>query len=59
MSIIAGAAGMPVSNLRYYDFRYPNATDLLLIAEDEDNGREFTCDATVELWLLGAQLGRL
>lgn len=42
VSIIAGAAGMPFSDVTYYDFRYPNATNMLLVAEDENDGRDFT-----------------
>jgi hypothetical protein len=39
---IAGAAGAPFTDVTYYDFRYPNATNMLLVAEDEDNGNSFT-----------------
>lgn len=42
VSIIAGAAGEAVNNLKYYDFRYPNATNILFVAEEEDNGNNFT-----------------
>jgi hypothetical protein len=42
VSTVAGAAGEAVSDLKYYDFRYPNATNILMVAEDSYNGREFT-----------------
>ncbi len=42
IAIIAGAAGEAVSNLNYYDFRYPNATNILFVAEDYENGDDFT-----------------
>jgi len=42
ISVIAGAVGIPVTNVIYYDFRYPNATNLLLIGENDDNGSAFT-----------------
>lgn len=32
--IVAGAAGKPYNSLNYYDFRYPNANQMTLIAED-------------------------
>jgi hypothetical protein len=44
VSIIAGAAGEAVSDLKYYDFRFPNATHILLVAEDEQNGSSFTIE---------------
>ena len=33
LNIVAVSAGVPVSGLKYYDFRYPNATNLMLIGE--------------------------
>lgn len=42
VGLVASAAGIGFSNVSYYDFRYPNATNLLLVAEDEDNGNYFT-----------------
>jgi hypothetical protein len=42
ISIIAGALGETTTGLKYYDFRYPNATHILMVAEDPDNGRDFT-----------------
>jgi hypothetical protein len=48
VSIIAGAAGEAVVDLKYYDFRYPNATNLLLVAEDNNNGRSFSIEIPSE-----------
>jgi hypothetical protein len=42
ISVIAGAAGAPFTEPTYYDFRYPNATNILLVAEDMHNGNDFT-----------------
>ena len=42
VSAIASAAGAPFSDVTYYDFRYPNATNILLVAEDYANGNDFT-----------------
>lgn len=42
ISIIAGAAGQAVTNIRYYDFRYPNATNILMVAENPTEGKDFT-----------------
>lgn len=39
---VASLVGVPTPSLTYYDFRYPNATHMMLIAEDENNGNEFT-----------------
>ncbi len=44
VSTVAGAAGEAVSDLKYYDFRYPNATNILMVAEDYQNGRDFTIE---------------
>lgn len=38
---IAGSLGEPFDEATYYDFRYPNATHMLLVGEDHDNGRDF------------------
>lgn len=40
--ILAGAAGKPYNNLSYYDFRYPNANQMTLIAENNGNEDDFT-----------------
>jgi hypothetical protein len=42
VSIIAGAAGAPFTDVTYYDFRYPNATNILFVAEEHSNGNNFT-----------------
>jgi hypothetical protein len=42
VGLVAGAAGYSVSNVTYYDFRFPSATNMMLIYEDSDNGRDFT-----------------
>jgi hypothetical protein len=44
VSIIAGAVGEAVSNLKYYDFRHPNAESILMVAEDNHSGRDFTIE---------------
>jgi hypothetical protein len=42
VSIIASAAGAPFTDVTYYDFRYPNATNMLFVAEDIADGHDFT-----------------
>lgn len=42
LSIIADAAGVPLTNVIYYHFSYPSATHMMLIAEDEADGNDFT-----------------
>jgi len=42
VAAVAGAAGAPFADVTYYDFRYPNATNMMLIAEDKNNGNDFT-----------------
>ncbi len=44
VSAVTGAAGFGTSNLAYYDFRYPNATNILLVAEDAQDGSAFTIE---------------
>jgi hypothetical protein len=41
LTAVAALAGVTVSNTTFYDFRYPNATHLTLIAEDTANGNTF------------------
>jgi hypothetical protein len=48
ISIIASAAGEAVSGLKYYDFRYPNATHILIVAEDHVDGRDFNITMPTE-----------
>jgi len=42
LNIVAVSAGVPVPGLTYYDFRYPNATHLMLIGETGGDGNSFT-----------------
>jgi hypothetical protein len=42
VSAVAGAAGAPFTDVTYYDFRYPNATNMLFVAENISNGNQFT-----------------
>ncbi len=39
---VAAAAGVAVMDVTYYDFRYPNATNIVMVAEDHINGTSFT-----------------
>lgn len=42
LATMAAAAGLPTpQTITYYDFRYPNATKMLLLYEDGANGNEF------------------
>jgi hypothetical protein len=41
LAVVAGSAGVPFSEATYYDFRYPNANNLMIIAEDNLNGNDF------------------
>lgn len=45
LAIAAAASGVAFSSGTYYDFRYPNATQLLFVVEDQANGNEFTVKA--------------
>lgn len=38
LAVIAAASGSPLSNIGYYDFRYPNATHVMLIGETMTDG---------------------
>jgi len=42
LAIAADAAGVPASSPSFYDFRYPNATNMMLVVEDTANGNEFS-----------------
>lgn len=42
LSILAGSAGVGLGESSYYDFRYPNATHILFVAEDDVDGRDFS-----------------
>lgn len=42
LASVASAAGLPApQTITHYDFRYPNATKLMMLHEDEGNGNEF------------------
>ncbi len=38
---VATSAGILVGDIHYYDFRYPNATNILIVGEDSSNGADF------------------
>ncbi len=42
LSTVAVAAGVPMPQLTFYDFRYPNATNMMLIYENGGDGNNFT-----------------
>ena len=42
LATVASAVGAPFTEATYYDFRYPNATNMLYVAEDTNNGNDFT-----------------
>jgi hypothetical protein len=42
LSTVAVAAGVPMPQLTFYDFRYPNATNMMLIYENNGDGNNFT-----------------
>jgi hypothetical protein len=42
LSTVAVAAGVPMPQLTFYDFRYPNATNMMLIYENYIDGNNFT-----------------
>ena len=44
ISIIASNGGVPVANINYYDFRYPNATHMMFVAENYVDGNNFTIE---------------
>lgn len=46
LSTVAVTAGVPFPSVTFYDFRYPNATHLMLVGENEEDGREFTIKLT-------------
>jgi hypothetical protein len=60
LGVVAGQAGVSVPGFTYYDFLYPNATHLMLIAEDTSNGNYFQVNLPVSFsfyersWSLGA-----
>ncbi len=42
IATVAGASGVSFTNVFYYDFRYPNATNMLFVARDSSNGGDYT-----------------
>ncbi len=42
IATVAGASGVPLGTIQYYDFLYPSATHMLLVFEDGLNGKTFT-----------------
>lgn len=47
LASVASSAGLPApQSITHYDFRYPNATKLMMLYEDSDNGNEFRIKAT-------------
>lgn len=42
ISIIASNGGVPITTVKYYDFRYVNATHMMFIAEDTTDGNLMT-----------------
>lgn len=44
IGIVAGAAGVPTSGITHYDFRYPNAENILMVYENEADGSDFTIE---------------
>ena len=46
VATVAGTAGQAISSASHYDFRYPNATHMIFIAEKSDSGGD---EFTVEL----------
>jgi len=63
IAIVAGAAGAPFSQANYYDFRYPNATNFIMVAEDKYDGNDFTINLPVDFayfergWASDSDLG--
>lgn len=44
IGIVAGATGVSTSGISYYDFRYPNAENMLLVYENSSDGNDFTIE---------------
>jgi len=42
LSDVASAVGAPAPTITFYHFQYPNASNMMLIAEDTANGNDFT-----------------
>jgi hypothetical protein len=48
LAVVSGAAGVPFSAGTHYDFRYPNATHILLVAENQSDGDCFNIQVPSE-----------
>jgi hypothetical protein len=48
LGTVAGTAGVPLAGINYYDFRYPNATNILMVGEDYENGDDFQINLPTE-----------
>ena len=48
VAYVAGTAGQAFSDVSYYDFRYPNATHMMLIGENSASGTDYTIQMPVE-----------
>lgn len=48
VSVVAGAAGSPYTGAEYYDFRYPNATNILFVYEDGSDGNSYSIEIPSE-----------
>lgn len=44
IGIVASAAGVPSSGISHYDFRYPNAENILMVYEFYDDGNDFSIE---------------
>lgn len=44
VATVASAGGSAFTDVNYYDFRFPNATNMLWVAEDDLNGESFTIE---------------
>jgi hypothetical protein len=48
VAAVAGAAGAAFTDVTYYDFRNPNATHILMVAENQAGGNDFTITMPTE-----------
>lgn len=42
LNVVAASAGVTVSGTSFYDFRYPNASHLMFVGENDEDGNSFT-----------------
>lgn len=47
VAYVAGEAALPYSGVMYYDFRYPNATDLMFVVEYSYNAADNTFEINI------------